>query len=245
MLVSGGSNRRPAMYVHPAFKVHPAAALAFAAARGFGTVIACDGGRPVAAHLPFRVIEQDGKVPKLEFHVARGNPLGAIAEKGGSWLVVVQGHDAYVSPDWYASAEQVPTWLYEAVHLSGPVRVVPGDHTQGHTERLSAKFESWLAPKPAWKLDKLSDKRREMLLKAIVAVEMTVESVEGSFKLNQHKSDEDHVAIATALGAQHEPPRQPLAKRMIALRPHLEYETLSPSEGGQSARAELIGAAAK
>ena len=75
------------MYVHPAFKVHPAASLAFAAARGFGLVIACDAGRPVASHLPFRLIEQDGKVPKLEFHVARANPLGSMAEKGGTWLV--------------------------------------------------------------------------------------------------------------------------------------------------------------
>ena len=113
------------MYVHPAFKVHPATSLAFAGSRGFGLVIASDGGRPVASPLPFRLIEQDGKVPKLEFHVARANPLGAIAEKGGTWLVAVQGHDAYVSPDWYASAEQVPTWLYETVHLSGPVRVIP------------------------------------------------------------------------------------------------------------------------
>ena len=78
------------MYVHPAFKVHPAASLAFAGARGFGTVIACDAGRPVASHLPFRLIEQDGKVPKLEFHVARANPLGQIAEKGGTWLVPPQ-----------------------------------------------------------------------------------------------------------------------------------------------------------
>ncbi len=133
------------MYVHPAFKVHPAASLAFAAARGFGLVIATHGGRPVASPLPFRLIEQDGKMPKLEFHVARANPLGAIADKGGTWLVAVQGHDAYVSPDWYASAEQVPTWLYETVQLSGPVRVIPGDHTRQHTEALSAKFESWLA----------------------------------------------------------------------------------------------------
>jgi transcriptional regulator len=216
------------MYVHPAFKVHPAASLAFAAARGFGLVIACDAGRPVASLLPFRLIEADGKVPKLEFHVARANPLGAIAEKGGTWLVAVQGHDAYVSPDWYASAEQVPTWLYEAVHLSGPVRVVPGDHTQSHVERLSAKFESWLAPKPAWKLDKVGDKRREMLLKAIVAVEMTVESIESSFKLNQHKPDEDHVAIASALAQQDDPSAQAIAKRMIALRPHLNYASLVP-----------------
>jgi transcriptional regulator len=216
------------MYVHPAFKVHPAASLAFAAARGFGLVIACDGGRPVASHLPFRLIEADGKVPKLELHVARVNPLGAIAEKGGTWMVAVQGHDAYVSPDWYASKEQVPTWLYEAVHLSGPVRVVPGDHTQGHTERLSKTFERWLAPKPEWKLDKVADKRREMLLKAIVAVEMTIESVEGNFKLNQHKSDEDHVAVANALVKQSDPSAREIGKRMVALRPHLDYLSSTP-----------------
>src|SRR5260370_41725236 len=103
------------MYVHPAFKVHPAASLAFAAARGFGLAIATDGGRPVASPLPFRLMEHDGKMPKLEFHVARANPLGAIAEKGGTWLVAVQGHDGYVSPDSDASAEQVPTWLDETV----------------------------------------------------------------------------------------------------------------------------------
>ena len=162
-------------------------------------------------------------MPKLEFHVARDNPLGQIAEKGGTWLVAVQGHDAYVSPDWYASAEQVPTWLYEAVHLSGPVRVIDGDHTQGHTERLCDKFEGWLAPKPAWTLDKVSDKRRDMLLKAIVGVEMTIESIEGNFKLNQHKGDEDHVAIVNALSAQADAGAQAIAKRMMALRPHLDY----------------------
>ena len=195
------------------------------------------------SHLPFRLIEADGKVPKLEFHVARANPLGAIAEKGGTWLVAVQGQDAYVSPDWYASAEQVPTWLYEAVHLSGPVRVVPGDHTQGHVERLSSTFESWL-PKPEWMLHKVSDRKREMLLKAIVAVEMTVESVEGSFKLNQHKSDVDHAAIANALARQDDHSAQAIAKRMIALRPHLNYQTLLP-EGGASMAPGLIEAAAK
>jgi predicted FMN-binding regulatory protein PaiB len=180
------------MYINSHFRVHPATSLAFAAARGFGLVIAADDGRPVASHLPFRLIEADGEVPKLEFHVARANPLGAFAEKGGTWLVAVQGHDAYVSPDWYASADQVPTWLYEAVHLSGPVRVIRGDHTRGHTERLSDMFEKWLAPKPKWTLDKVCDKRRETLLKAIVAVELTIETIEGNFKLNQHKSDADH-----------------------------------------------------
>lgn len=211
------------MYVNPHFKVHPATALAFAGARGFGLVIACEGGRPEASHLPFRLIEADGKVPKLEFHVARNNALARIAEKAGTWLVAVQGHDAYVSPDWYATAEQVPTWLYESVHLSGPVRLIDGDHMQGHAERLSAKFEGWHAPKPSWTLDKVSDKRRDMLLKGIVGIEMTIESIEGNFKLNQHKGDEDQVAIVNALAAQSDAGAQEIAKRMKALRPHLRY----------------------
>ena len=126
------------MYVHPAFKVHPATSLAFAAARGFGLVIACDGGRPVASPLPFRLIEQDGKTPKLEFHVARGNQLAQIAERGGTWLVAVTGHDAYVSPDWYATPEQVPTWLYETVHLSGPVRLNWAYATRKSSDRAVA-----------------------------------------------------------------------------------------------------------
>ena len=223
------------MYVHPAFKVHPATSLAFAAARGFGLVIACDGGRPVASHLPFRLVEQDGKVPKLEFHVARANPMAAIAEKGGTWMVAVQGPDTYVSPDWYATPEQVPTWLYEAVHLSGPVRVIPGGHTRGHTERLSATFEQWLAPKPEWKLDKVPERRRDMLLSAIVAVEMTIESIEGNSKLNQHKSDADHVAIANALAAQPDPAAQAIARRMVALRPQLAYKQAAPLPSSEPA----------
>src|SRR5436305_5295564 len=176
---SGGFlDRRAAMHTRPTSQIDEAAGLAYAAARGFGLVIASDAGRPVASPLPF-VVEPANAVRRLAFHVARGNRLAELAAQGGSWLLVVMGPDAYVSPDWYASAEQVPTWLYETVHLSGPVRVIPGDHTQGHAERLSAKFEGWIDGKQPWLLDKVSDKRRDMLLKGIIAVEMTVETMEG------------------------------------------------------------------
>ena len=93
------------MYVHPAFKVHRAVGLAFAAARGFGHVIACEGSRPMAALLPFHVTEADGRLPRVQFHVARLNPLAQLAAKGGRWLIAVAGDDAYVSPHWYASPE--------------------------------------------------------------------------------------------------------------------------------------------
>ena len=211
------------MYVHPTCKVHPAVSLAFAAARSFGLVIACEGRRPVASLLPFRLVETHGKAPRLEFHVARGNPLGPLAEKGGAWLVAIQGRDAYVSPDWYASAGQVPTWLYETVQLSGPVRVIPAELAGDHMDELSGQFESWLVPKPPWVPHQLSEERREMLMRAIVVVEMTVESIVGNFKLNQQKADADHVAVASALAQYGDPSAQAIARRMIALRPHLDY----------------------
>ena len=211
------------MYVHPAFKVHPAASLAFAAARGFGLVIACDAGRPVAAHLPFRLIEQDGKVPKLEFHVARANPLGAIAEKGGTWLVAVQGHDAYVSPDWYASAEQVPTWLYEAVHLSGVAHLRQLDENRGHGDALLAAAEARL-PKQPWDLAQMEPTKRESMLSSIRVIDLVVDQIEGQAKLNQHKSDEDHVAVANQLARAEETASRRLAQKLQALRPELEYK---------------------
>lgn len=221
------------MYAQSAFKTHQAVALAFAAARSFGLVIACDGGRPVASPLPFRLIEADGEMPRLQFHVARGNPLATLAEKGGTWLVAAQGPDTYISPDWYASPDQVPTWLYETVHLSGPVHVIPAAHLPAHLDALSAHFEGWLAPKPPWTMEKVSPVRREMLLKLIVAMEMKVETVEGSFKLNQNKTDADNVSVVRALSQQNDPAACAIAERMAALRPQLTYDEAGAMDGAE------------
>jgi transcriptional regulator len=135
------------------------------------------------------------------------------------WLLAVNGADAYVSPDWYASPDQVPTWLYQAVHLTGTVGLMRDGELGAHLEALSAKFESWLAPKPPWTVAKVSAGRQEMLKKAIVGLVMTVEDVEGSFKLNQHKSDADHIAVANALAEQGDPASRQIAELMRELRP--------------------------
>jgi transcriptional regulator len=90
-----------------------------------------------------------------------------------------------------------------------------------HLDALSAKFENWLAPKPPWTSSKMTAVRLEALKKAIVGLVMTVEEVEGSFKLNQHKSDVDHAAVTDALASQADPGAQELARTMRALRPQL------------------------
>jgi transcriptional regulator len=206
------------------FKPDRAASLAFAEARGFGTVCAWDGIRPIASSLPFYLGYADDGTPLAAFHVARHNPLAKLADGTSSWLMAVNGADAYVSPDWYASPDQVPTWLYQAVHLTGTVRKISDSELGLHLDSLSAKFENWLAPKPPWTSSKMTAGRLDAMKKAIVGLVMTVEEVEGSFKLNQHKSDVDHAAIATELARQPEAGAQVLAGEMHVLRPQLFRE---------------------
>jgi transcriptional regulator len=210
------------MYIHPAFRIDEAASLAFAAARGFGLVIACAEGRMAASSLPF-YIDQAAGGRWLAFHVARANRLADLAASGGRWLVAVWGADAYVSPRWYKSPDQVPTWLYESVQLAGPVQVMSAEEQRDHLDRLTAAFEARQAPQPPWTVELVTPGRREALMRAIVAIEMTVESVEGSFKLNQHKSDADHAAVARALAGQCAAGARAIAAHMMTLRPHLAY----------------------
>lgn len=218
------------MYTPPPFKPDRAASLAFAAARGFGTMCAHDGRAPLASPLPFCIDYAADGTPQIAFHVARGNPLTALADGGSRWLLAVNGADAYVSADWYVSPDQVPTWLYQAAHLSGPVRPMPEEALGDHLDALSGKFENRLAPKPPWTSAKMAAGRLHAMKKAVVGLVMTVETIEGSFKLNQHKSDVDHAAIADALAQQPDGPAQAIAKQMVALRPQLTYS--SGASGG-------------
>jgi transcriptional regulator len=216
------------MYTPPMFKPDRAASLAFAEARGFGTVCAWDGAKPIASSLPFYLSFADDGTPRAAFHVARNNPLIKCADGKTQWLMAVNGADAYVSPDWYVSPDQVPTWLYQAVHLTGTVRTLSDSELGLHLDALSAKFEGWLAPKTPWMSSKMTAGRLDAMKKAIVGLVMSVDEVEGSFKLNQHKSDADYVAIASALMQRPDDATQTIGNEMVALRPHLDYKSSTP-----------------
>jgi len=207
------------MYTPPMFKPDRAASLAFAEARGFGTACAWDGRKPIASALPFYLSYAADGTPQALFHVARHNPLVRLADGASPWLLAVNGSDAYVSADWYVSPDQVPTWLYQAVHLTGPVRKLSDDELAIQVDRLSAKFENWLAPKKPWTSAKMTAGRLEAMKKAIVGLVMTVVEVEGSFKLNQHKSEADYAAVAAALASREDNGSQQIAGLMRNARP--------------------------
>ena len=80
--------------------------------------------------------------------------------------------------------------------------------------------------------------RLNAMKQAIVGLVMAVDEVEGSFKLNQHKSDADHVAVAGALAAQDDAGAQAIARAMMAARPPADVAAATSAHG----RHELQGA---
>jgi transcriptional regulator len=188
------------MYVAPAFQTDDAQALDFAAERAFGSVVAVNDGIPVAAHLPL-FIDRRGPMVRLETHVAHGNPLHEIIMRNPAVLVMIQGPDAYVSPDWYVSKDQVPTWLYVSVHMTGQAKVIPAERTLAHVDRLSDQHEARLLPKPIWRTAKMTEAKRDAMLRAIVGLEIHVETITGAHKLGQHKSLPDQMEVARQLDA--------------------------------------------
>jgi transcriptional regulator len=207
------------MYTPPMFKPDRAASLKFAEERGFGTVCAWDGRKPIASVLPFYLAYAEDGTARACFHVARQNQLARLADKGLHWLLAVNGADAYVSADWYVSPDQVPTWLYQTVHLTGPVRKLSDDELAVQIDTLSAKFESWLLPKQPWSSAKMTAGRLDAMKRSIVGLTMTVEEVEGSFKLNQHKSEADYCAVSNALSSQADGGSQEISRVMREIRP--------------------------
>ena len=74
--------------------------------------------------------------------------------------IAVSGPDGYVSPDWYGIVDQVPTWNYVAVHLTGVLELRSQEEMRDLLDRQSAYYEDRLRPKPPWRTDKMTDEAR-------------------------------------------------------------------------------------
>ena len=208
--------------LRPQFRIEESRALAFAAERGFGVIVAADERGPRGSHVPFVIQQRDDRVI-VQIHLTARNPLVELADGIRRFLLIVAGDDAYISNDWYASHDNVSTWLYEAVHLSGVAHLREGGENRGHGDALLAVSEARL-PKQPWELTQMEPTKRETMLASIRVIDLVVDQIEGQLKLNQHKSDEDHVAVAKQLARAQETGSRRLAERMRALRPGLGYD---------------------
>lgn len=169
--------------------------LAFVTSVSFAHIFAQGTAGPVVVHAPV-VVTPDGN---LQFHLARRNRAVAILD-GITAVASLAGPNAYISPDWYGTEDQVPTWNYLAVEATGPVRRLTDDELVAQVDALSAEHEARLLPKPPWTQAKMSEGRFAAMAKAIIGFELTVLSLTGTRKLGQNKSEAERQGAIDALG---------------------------------------------
>lgn len=187
------------MYVPEDFAAAEANALIARLARRFaGILISVDAnGQPAATHMP---LLWDAERRVVSGHIARANPQWRFG--AGRGLIVLAGPQAYVSPSFYPSKAEhgkaVPTWNYEAVHLSGPVEWFDdAARLEAVVRRLSETHESDRA-KP-WRIEDAPPAYISAMLRGIVGAEMRVERVEAKRKLSQNKSEGDFEGVIAGL----------------------------------------------
>lgn len=174
--------------------------LAYARERGFGVLTIAGADGPLVSHVPF-LLSQDGALAEL--HLVRSNPIVRALSGPAKAILAVSGPDSYISPDWYGMEDQVPTWNYVAVHLKGTLELAPPDTMRDLLDRQSAAYESRLAPKVPWKVEKVSAPTLDRLMRMIVPCRMAVTAVDGTWKFSQNKPDaarESAAAMAETYG---------------------------------------------
>ena len=148
-----------------------------------------------AAHIPV-LLSADAQT--LDMHFVRSNPIVRLLGQPIEALVAILGPDGYVSPDWYAVTDQVPTWNYVAVHLRGTLELL--DHTamRDMLDRQSAHFEDQIDKTP-WTTTKMTPVVLEKMMRQIVPCRMTITDVQSTFKLNQNKPDDVRLRAADVM----------------------------------------------
>ncbi len=157
----------------------------------FATVVSVVEGVPVATHLP--ILVEPGEPMLLLGHIARANPQWKCWAANSSILVIFAGAHGYVSPRWYESRPNVPTWNYVSVHVAGKVEIIEGDEQAlAHLERMVGTFDPNLAELQPDSMDRAFLRK---LLPGIVVFRIAVDRVDAKAKLSQNKSEADQRGV--------------------------------------------------
>ena len=151
-------------------------------------------------HLPL-MMSEDGR--SLFGHIAKTNPLVKVAEQENhSVTAVFHGPHAYITPAWYPTKQEtgkvVPTWNYAVVHVQGNLSLIKDanwirQHVSQMTDTHEPTYQSH------WKLDDAPEEYVQMMLRAIIGIEINVNSSVGKFKLSQNRTPAEYTGVVSEL----------------------------------------------
>jgi transcriptional regulator len=160
----------------------------------FCTIVTSVNGDLNANHIPMMLHPELGDLGTLRGHISKGNPLWKIVGEGIPALIIFQGSDHYISPNWYPSKaehhKEVPTWNYAAVHVNGELKITTdADWLMDMLHNLTNHHER--DEKKPWKVTDAPEKYLGQQLKGIVGLELVINRIEGKVKAGQNKKEQD------------------------------------------------------
>jgi transcriptional regulator len=218
---------QPAHFIEP----DADALLALMKAHPLATLVR--GGAELAADILPLAVDRVGDVWRITGHVARANPLWREAD-GQPVLLLFQGPQAYVSPNWYPSKAQhgkaVPTWNYTMAQAHGTLRAIQDrDWLHALVTRLTERHEDGRAQ--PWHVSDAPADFLDTMLQAIVGIEIEVTRVEGKFKLSQNRSADDRTGVVLGLEADASLALQPQADALAQAMQDVERRLRSGLSG--------------
>jgi transcriptional regulator len=190
------------MYQPDHFRVEDIPAMhALMRGRPFATLISAGPAGLYASHLP-TVLKDDGGSGVIECHLARANPHWKDLAEGNEALMIFQGPEGYITPNWYPSKAQhgkvVPTWNYAVVHAYGRPEVMNDkEWLRRHVGELTAQQEKSEAQ--PWALSDAPDAYIDVMLRGIVGFRFAITRLEGKWKMSQNREMQDRVGVVAGL----------------------------------------------
>jgi transcriptional regulator len=155
------------------------------------TLVTTALGEIFTTQLPMLAHEVNGEL-FLEGHIAKANDQWKHAPEASAALFHVVSH--YISPSWYPSKREnprtVPTFDYVNVEARGPIEFI---HDPAwlltFVRELTQVMEHRVGG--SWSIDDAPKEFLDAQAQAIVGVRMNVDSLIGTFKLNQNHPEEN------------------------------------------------------
>ena len=167
-----------------------------------GALVTQHAGALEANHIPF-LLEGDLVVgSKLVGHVAKGNLVWKYVTSTQESLVIFQGPEAYITPNWYPSKQAhhqvVPTYNYAVIHLYGSLSVTHDTAVKRRiVEHLTAVMEK--SRNSSWQVSDAPADYIEKMLNAIVGIELTITRIQAKWKVSQNRDALDREGVAFGL----------------------------------------------
>jgi transcriptional regulator len=192
------------VYVPNSFKEERVSVLHDAIRRaGLATLVSLTDNGLIASHVPLLIDPEPAPFGTLLGHLARSNPQARGAT--GDALAIFQGPDAYITPSWYATKREtgkvVPTWNYIAIHAYGPLEFIDDPvHTREHITHLTERHEQNRAV--PWAPSDAPEEFIANQVRKIIGFRVTIDRLEGKWKMSQNRSIEDRIGTAAGLEAE-------------------------------------------